>query len=199
MRCQFCHNADTWSRAAGQPKTADEVLEKALRCRPYWGKEGGITVSGGEAMLQIPFVTELFKKCHAEGINTCLDTSGQPFTFEEPMFSQIKEMLSVTDLVMLDITMPEMDGIQALKKIKESEDLREMRESIEEMERELKSMDQDIAEANDIPDPEMREVAVKNLEQMRESTREMIASFKETYKVMLESEAKMSELMKEVK
>lgn len=83
------------------------------------------------------------------------------------------------------------------KKIKEPEDLREMRESIEEMERELKSMDQDIAEANDIPDPEMREVAVKNLEQMRESTREMIASFKETYKVMLESEAKMAELVKE--
>ena len=84
------------------------------------------------------------------------------------------------------------------KKIKESEDVREMRESIEEMERELKGMDQDIAEAKEIPDPEMREIAVKNLEQMRESTREMIASFRETYKVMLESEAEMSELIGEV-
>lgn len=83
------------------------------------------------------------------------------------------------------------------KKIKESEDVREMRESIMEMERELKGMDQDIAEANEIPDPEMREIAVKNLEQMRDTTRDMIASFKETYKVMQESEANMAELMKE--
>lgn len=83
------------------------------------------------------------------------------------------------------------------KKTKESKDAREMRESIEEMERELKGMDQDIAEANDISDPEMREIAVKNLEQMRDMTRDMIASFKETYKVMLESEASMAELIGE--
>ena len=81
------------------------------------------------------------------------------------------------------------------KKLKESEDVLEMRESIAEMERELEGMEQDIAEAKELPDVEMREVAVRNLEQMRESTREMIASLKETYKVMLESEAKMSELM----
>lgn len=85
------------------------------------------------------------------------------------------------------------------KKIKESEDMREMRESIEEMERELKGMDQDIAEAKELPDPEMRGIAVKNLEQMRDSTRGIIASFRETYKVMQESEASMSELMKEGK
>lgn len=83
------------------------------------------------------------------------------------------------------------------KKIKESKDAREMRESIEGMERELKDMDRDIAEAQGIPDPEMREIAVKNLKQMRESTCEMIASFRETYKVMLESEANVAELIGE--
>ena len=72
---------------------------------------------------------------------------------------------------------------------KESGDLRGMRESIEEMEQELKGMDKDIEDAKQIPDPEMREVAVRNIEKMRKSTREMIASFRKTYKMMLASEA----------
>ena len=71
----------------------------------------------------------------------------------------------------------------------ESEDLRGMRESIEEMEQELKGMEKDLEEAKNIPDPDMREVAVRNLTKMRDSTRDMIASFKETYRVMRESEA----------
>ena len=79
----------------------------------------------------------------------------------------------------------------------ESEDLRGMRESIEEMEQELKGMERDIAEAKKILDPEMREVAVKNLTKMRDSTREMIASFEETYKVMLVSEARLYDLRQE--
>lgn len=103
MRCAYCHNPDTWDRGQGKIMTVDEVLAKALRCKSYWGSTGGITVSGGEAMLQMPFVTDLFAKCHAEGVNTTLDTSGQPFTFAEPRFSEIKAMLDVTDLVMLDI------------------------------------------------------------------------------------------------
>ena len=70
----------------------------------------------------------------------------------------------------------------------ESEDLRGMRESIERMEQELKGMDKDIEEAKKIPDPEMRKVAVRNIEQMRKSTREMIASFKDTYRTIRESE-----------
>ena len=76
----------------------------------------------------------------------------------------------------------------------EPKDLRSMCESIEEMEQELKGMERDIAEAKKIPDPEMREVAVKNLTKMRDSTREMIASFEETYKVMLVSEARLYDL-----
>ena len=59
MRCQFCHNPDTWEMKSGQPYTADQLLEKACRYRTYWKQKGGITVSGGEPLLQIDFVTEL--------------------------------------------------------------------------------------------------------------------------------------------
>ena len=84
-------------------QTADELLDKAERFRSYWGKDGGITVSGGEALLQIDFLIDLFKKAHERGINTNLDTSAQPFTREEPFFSKFNELLQYTDLVMLDI------------------------------------------------------------------------------------------------
>ena len=82
-----------------------------------------------------------------------------------------------------------------VKQDNESEDLRSMRKSIEEMEEELKGMEKDIEDAKKIPDPEMREVAVRDLEQLRKNTVEMIASFKETYKVMKESEARKEQLM----
>ena len=62
FRCKYCHNPDTWGRDKGMEVTADAVIEKALRYRAYWGKDGGITVSGGEPLLQIDFLTELFKK-----------------------------------------------------------------------------------------------------------------------------------------
>lgn len=82
-----------------------------------------------------------------------------------------------------------------VKQDNESEDLRSMRKSIEEMEEELKGMEKDIEDAKKIPDPEMREVAVRDLDQLRKNTVEMIASFKETYKVMKESEARKEQLM----
>ena len=103
MRCQFCHNPDTWDMAGGQPYTADQLLEKACRYRTYWKQKGGITVSGGEPLLQIDFVTELFKLAKAKGINTCLDTSGNPFTREEPFFTKFNELMKYTDLFLLDI------------------------------------------------------------------------------------------------
>ncbi len=103
MRCRYCHNPDTWSAEGGEEFSADEVLKKALRYRNYWKKDGGITVSGGEPLLQIDFLTELFKKAKAEGVNTVIDTAGNPFTREEPFFSKFNELMKYTDLLMLDI------------------------------------------------------------------------------------------------
>ena len=83
--------------------SADEVLQKALRYKAYWGAEGGITVSGGEPLLQLEFLTELFEKAKAKGVNTCIDTAAGPFTRDEPWFSAFKKLLDVTDLVLLDL------------------------------------------------------------------------------------------------
>ena len=103
MRCKFCHNPDTWDMKKGTLYTTDELLEKAMKYRSYWKNDGGITVSGGEPLLQIDFLTELFRKAKANGIHTTLDTSGNPFTREEPFFSKFNELMKYTDLVMLDI------------------------------------------------------------------------------------------------
>lgn len=103
MRCQYCHNPDTWAKDGGEPMTPEEVLKKALRYKTYWKEKGGITVSGGEALLQIDFVTELFRLAKEKGVNTCLDTSGNPFSLEEPFKSKFDELMKYTDLFMLDI------------------------------------------------------------------------------------------------
>lgn len=103
MRCQYCHNPDTWAKDGGELMTPEEVLKKALRYKTYWKEKGGITVSGGEALLQIDFVTELFRLAKEKGVNTCLDTSGNPFSLEEPFKSKSDELMKYTDLFMLDI------------------------------------------------------------------------------------------------
>lgn len=106
MRCRYCHNPDTWSIDGDETcadMTADELLKKALRYKSYWKNNGGITVSGGEPLLQIDFLTDLFKKAKAEGINTCIDTAGNPFTREEPFFSKFRALMEYTDLLLLDI------------------------------------------------------------------------------------------------
>lgn len=103
MRCQYCHNPDTWAKDGGELMTPGEVLKKALRYKTYWKEKGGITVSGGEALLQIDFVTELFRLAKEKGVNTCLDTSGNPFSLEEPFKSKFDELMKYTDLFMLDI------------------------------------------------------------------------------------------------
>lgn len=103
MRCLFCHNPDSWTIHAGQQMTADELLDKAEHFRSYWGDQGGITVSGGEALIQIDFLLELFEKAHQRGINTCLDTSAQPFTRIGVFFEKFERLMKVTDTVLLDI------------------------------------------------------------------------------------------------
>lgn len=103
MRCQFCHNPDAWVVNRNKEMTADELLDQAERYRNYWGDEGGITVSGGEALMQIDFLIELFRKAHERGINTCLDTSAQPFSRRELWFQKFEELMKHTDTILLDI------------------------------------------------------------------------------------------------
>lgn len=103
MRCQFCHNPDTWDMKTGKLTGADELITKALRFKSYWGKDGGLTVSGGEPLMQIDFLIELFRKAKEKGINTCLDTSGNPYNTKSPWHDKFLELMEVTDLVMLDI------------------------------------------------------------------------------------------------
>ncbi len=105
MRCRYCHNPDTWAMKDknSYEETPAETLKKALRYRSYWKDNGGITVSGGEALLQLDYVTELFRLAKAEGVHTTLDTSGNPFTREEPFFSKFNELMKYTDLFLLDI------------------------------------------------------------------------------------------------
>ena len=103
MRCQFCHNPDSWKTGVGEEWSADDLLDKAERFKSYWGDKGGITVSGGEALMQIDFLIELFEKAHQRGINTCLDTSAQPFKKEGEFFEKFERLMAVTDTVLLDI------------------------------------------------------------------------------------------------
>ena len=103
FRCKYCHNPDTWARPAALELSADEVLARALRYRAYWGEEGGITVSGGEPLLQVEFLTELFGKAKAKGVSTCIDTAAGPFTRDEPWLARFRRLLDVTDLLLLDL------------------------------------------------------------------------------------------------
>lgn len=103
MRCQFCHNPDTWNMMEGKEYAADQLLKTALRYKSYWGDKGGITVSGGEPLLQMDFLTELFKKAKEAGIHTTLDTSGNPYTEKEPWHEKWLELMKYTDLVLLDL------------------------------------------------------------------------------------------------
>ena len=97
LRCGCCHNPDTWDPQAGTVYTAEEVVRRALRCRSYFGETGGVTLSGGEPLLQADFAAEIFRLCHENGINTCLDTSGCVPA------EQVSALLSFTDRVLLDV------------------------------------------------------------------------------------------------
>ena len=103
LRCKYCHNPDTWAKKDVQRLTADEILEKAVRYRNYWGDKGGITVSGGEPLLQMEFMNDLFAKAKKLKINTCIDTAGEPFTREEPFFGQLEQLMTNTDVLLFDL------------------------------------------------------------------------------------------------
>ena len=97
LRCKCCHNPDTWDITGGAEFSADQIVQKAERFREYFGEKGGITISGGEPLLQAEFCAEVFKKCHEKGINTCLDTSGSV------MNDKVKALIDLTDRVLLDV------------------------------------------------------------------------------------------------
>ena len=103
MRCRYCPNPDTWKIGEGALWNAEDIMNKALRYKPYWGTDGGVTVSGGEPLLQIEFVTELFELLKKNGINTCLDTAGGPFNDDPEWLAAFDRLMRSTDLVMLDI------------------------------------------------------------------------------------------------
>ncbi len=97
LRCGCCHNPDTWDFSGGKEYSAEEIVQKASRYKSYFGNKGGITVSGGEPLMQPDFVREIFELSHNEGINTCLDTSGCV------MNDEVKNLLKHTDRVLLDL------------------------------------------------------------------------------------------------
>ena len=101
MRCKYCHNPDTWDTSGGTKYTASEVADKALKYKSYISAGGGVTVTGGEPLWQLGFVTEFFKIIKNSGIHTALDTSGITFNKETP--EKYEELLKYTDLVLLDI------------------------------------------------------------------------------------------------
>ena len=96
LRCACCHNPDTWDFGGGKIVSAEEIFRKIQRLRAYFGKDGGVTVSGGEPLLQADFVAELFSLCRADGISCALDTSGCVYN------ESVERLLSLTDLVLLD-------------------------------------------------------------------------------------------------
>ena len=96
LRCVCCHNPDTWALDGGSLTTPEAMAEKIRRLKAYFGKEGGVTVSGGEPLVQAEFVTELFRILKSEGISCALDTSGCVYN------SHVEELLSLCDIVLLD-------------------------------------------------------------------------------------------------
>ncbi len=104
LRCVYCHNPETWDPAGGREYAPEELVEKVLRCRAYFGEQGGVTVSGGEPLLQAPFVAELFRQLKEAGVHTALDTSGAGD------LQQAAQVMDWTDLVLLDLKFPDEAG-----------------------------------------------------------------------------------------
>lgn len=100
MRCKYCHNPDTWEINAGSEMSPEEIMSKFNKNKAFYSN-GGITVTGGEPLLQIDFITELFRLAKEQGVHTCLDTSG--ITYNEANNIKLDELMKLTDLVMLDI------------------------------------------------------------------------------------------------
>lgn len=103
LRCAFCHNADTWDMTSEDQRSAEEIIRHALRYRSYWGNDGGITVSGGEPLLQMDFLIELFTLAKQNHIHTCIDTAGEPFENSPEWMEKFNTLMNLTDLLLVDI------------------------------------------------------------------------------------------------
>lgn len=106
LRCKFCHNPETWTMCGGKEVTSDEIVNIVLKYKNYFGKDGGVTFSGGEAILQSDFLVECVKKLKDLGINTCLDTAGFGKNYEE--------LLKYVDLILYDIKALDKDKYRKL-------------------------------------------------------------------------------------
>ena len=98
LQCKYCHNRDTWNMNGGDYKSLDEIYNKIINYKNYIYPNGGVTVTGGEPLLQVHFLISLFEKLKNDGIHTCIDTSGMVSISKD-----IQELLSLTDLILLDI------------------------------------------------------------------------------------------------
>jgi pyruvate formate lyase activating enzyme len=104
LRCQFCHNADTWEIGTGKQMSVEEIINDLTSYLPFIESSGGgITVSGGEPLLQIPFLIDLFKACKKIGIHTTIDSSGGCYSTAPLFQEQLNELLKYTDLILLDL------------------------------------------------------------------------------------------------
>ena len=103
MRCRYCHNPDTWQPNTGTEMTVEEIMAKFMRNKSFYSS-GGITVTGGEPLLQIDFLTQLFIRCKREGVHTCIDTSGITYNPQNADYmAKLDNLMQYTDLVMLDL------------------------------------------------------------------------------------------------
>ena len=107
MRCKYCHNPDTWNLSGGTQTDAADVVKEALKYKNYFGEKGGVTVSGGEPLLQLDFLIELLTMLKQRGVHTCVDTSGSCF---DPSDARYDRLLEVTDLFLLDIKHSDPEG-----------------------------------------------------------------------------------------
>ena len=114
MRCQYCHNPDTWKMNTGSVRSAQSLIQEYERNKAFYAR-GGLTVTGGEALMQIDFLLELFQLAKQKGIHTCLDTSGITYRPGQSDYNdKLDKLMTMTDLVMLDIKHIDPEGHKAL-------------------------------------------------------------------------------------
>ena len=115
MRCRYCHNPETWNSSEGATLyTPQELFSLVYRYKSYWKNNGGVTVSGGEPLLQLDFLTEFFEICSEHHVHTALDTSGNPFENTPEYLAKFDRLLAATSIVLLDLKMFDSEGHKKL-------------------------------------------------------------------------------------